>query len=404
MPIEKNTPSKPKLKAPTKQPPVVEPVTPEFGAVDTAALEYSRLASRQTAPGGTLNMPAYQGTRGLREMTMLQAQRQHGNAFVQRQLAVQREETDDNTPLETAGLGKQEELEGHGNLGESSTVQREGPGSTPPTTAPAAPATAPTATITLTVTPPTIVRSPEATISTNHGAVGIAGWCTPSYNVAATSRTATTVALTVTLGFTIELASEYTGDRLGVLSDHENGHVRLGERLARQHLETDLRNNLQALPNFSSLPPMQAHIVTATTAFTAAEGQESRAYDTADYPRMREAYFGVRTALATLAANSAPIQQMVNAIQAFNTYVTNLTGTSADETALENAAHGVVNARANLSQIDVQRLQYNPEFKTLVATAQSFLPGLREHISQTGSVNLHEIELTLGTFTWTATV
>lgn len=348
-------------------------------------------------------LPDHATTRPLRQQALLHMQKQHGNAYVQRHLHpedVQLSEEDE-APLPTEGLGAQEELEGHGDLGRQAVIQREdGPGAAAPAAAPPSP----TANITLTVNPPTIVRSPEADISASHGAENIAGWCTPAYNVSVTSRTATTIGMTVTLSFTIELASEYTGDRLSVLSDHENGHVIIGERLARQHFVTDLQTNLQALPNFSAGPPIQTQIVAAANGFTTAEGTESRAYDTADYPRMREAYFGVRTPLADLAAASAPIQRMIDALQAFNNYVTNMDALDTDESALENVTHPIIQARTALSQTDVSRLQYNPEFKTLVATSQNFVAGMKDHVSETGGINLHEIELTLATFTWAPAV
>ncbi|HRQ36765.1 MAG TPA: hypothetical protein PLD25_02490 [Chloroflexota bacterium] len=370
-----------------------------------APLESALLPAGLALPELLSGLSGQETARPLRQQTLLRLQKQRGNAYVQRHLHpedVQLTEEDE-APLPTEGLGKEEELEGHGDLGRQTVIQREdGPGAA--AAAPAAAPASPTANITLTVNPPTIIRSPEADISASHGAEGIAGWCTPAYNVNVTSRTATTIGITVTLSFSIELASEYTGDRLSVLSDHENGHVRIGERLAQQHFVTDLQTNLQALPNFSAGPPIQTQIVTAANAFTTAEGTESRAYDTADYPRMIEAYFGARTPLADLAAASAPIQRMIDALQAFNSYVTNMDALDTDESALENVTHPVINARAALSQTDVSRLQYNPEFKTMVATSQNFVNGMKDHVSETGSVNLNEIELTLATFTWAPSV
>lgn len=366
----------------------------------TTALESELLPAGGELPELLNGLPDHATARPLRQQALLHMQKQRGNAYIQRHLHpedVQLSEEDE-APLPTEGLGAQEELQGHGDLGRQAVIQREdGPGAA---AAPTAAPPTPTANITLTVNPPTIVRSPEADISASHGAEGIAGWCTPAYNVNVTSRTATTIGLTVTLSFTIELASEYTGDRLSVLSDHENGHVRIGERLARQHFVTDLQANLQALPNFSAAPPIQAQIVGAANGFTTDEGIESRDYDTADYPRMREAYFGARTPLADLAAASAPIQRMIDALQAFNSYVTNMDALDTDESALENVTHPIIQARTALSQVDVSRLQYNPEFKTLVATSQNFVNGMKSHVSETGSINLNEIEMTLATFTW----
>lgn len=364
----------------------------------TAASESELLPAGGELPELLNGLPDHATARPLRQQALLQLQKQRGNGYVQRHLHPEDVQlTEENeTPLPTEGLGAQEELEGHGDQGQQTVVQREGGGGAAPAAAPASP----TANITLTVNAPTIVRSPEADISASHGAENIAGWCTPAYNVSVTSRTATTIGMTVTLSFTIELASEYTGDRLAILSDHENGHVRLGERLARQHFVTDLQSNLQALPNFSAAPSIQGHIVTAANGFTTAEAAESAAYDAADYPRMREAYFGARTPLADLAAASAAIQRMIDALQAFNSYVTGMDAIDTDESALENVTHPIIEARTALSQVDVSRLQYNPEFKTLVATSQNFVNGMKDHVSQTGGINLNEIELTLATFTW----
>jgi hypothetical protein len=95
---------------------------------------------------------------------------------------------------------------------------------------------------------------------------------------------------------------------------------------------------------------------------------------------------------------------MIDALRAFNTFVTNMTGLGTDENGLENVTHPIIEARTALSQTDMSRLQYNPEFKTLVATSQNFVTGLHDHVDEAGRVNLREIELTLGTFTWTPSV
>ena len=108
MTAETNTPPKPKVKEPIKQPPVAEMETAEFGAhnfgrsasaagspttpsqsmalTHPAAHEFSRIVMRQVALGGTLNLPEYKATSRLRETAVLQMQQHYGNAFVQRKI------------------------------------------------------------------------------------------------------------------------------------------------------------------------------------------------------------------------------------------------------------------------------------------------------------------------------
>jgi hypothetical protein len=81
-----------------------------------------------------------------------------------------------------------------------------------------------------------------------------------------------------------------------------------------------------------------------------------------------------------------------------------MTGLGTDETGLENVIQGLIHARTPLSTTDMSRLQYNPEFKTLVATSQNFVTGLRDHVDEAGRVSLHEAELVLGSFTWSPPV
>jgi hypothetical protein len=311
---------------------------------------------------------------------------------------LQRQEETDNEPLDTTGLGiERRELSGHADQGGREHIQRA------PGDAAAAPAPTTTATINITVNPPTIDHSKtEAEISAAHGRPNVAGWTTPAYNITVPSLTANTITVSVTLDFTIEVASEYTGGRLEVLQHHEQAHVIIGERVARRHMVTGLQNNLQGMATFrGNLTQIQNHINTASSSFVTDEATESQTYDTTDYPRMREAYLGVRTPLSDLEAGSAPIAALTNAFYEFRTAVLNATD-STDETLIQDTARSVIRARHALGTNDLSRLQYNAEFRALVADCQhatdqamdSLVPGTDPAHA------VEELRTTLADFTW----
>jgi hypothetical protein len=383
--------------------------TPNLPALERT-LEQEVIASN----GVLKSLPDHATTAHLRQTAVLQMQQREGNAITRQflnlsgtgqghglGLQLQGEEeavpTPD-TPLSTEGLGiEPQELPGHGERGRQAVVQRQGGG--PP--APAA-AAGPTANINLTVNAPQIVRLPEATISANHGRPNVAGWCTPSYNVQPIARTPNSISLTVTLDFRIELASEYTGGRLAVLQDHEQGHVIIGERVARQHFVNGMRTALQALPNFNSIPPIQTALQTAANNFVRDEGAQSQAYDNSDYPRMREAYLGVQTPLADLAAASAQVQAMVDATEAFIGHASTINTSEPENTELLRLAEQVRQARTALSEQDLARLQYNPEFKYLISACQNLASTLVDSVAEEERPYMEELIFVLNSFTWQA--
>ncbi len=366
---------------------------------------------RQTAEAiarALAQLPVNETAQWLRQTAVLHMQQQGGNRHTLQALGqgaghalgVQLDEEptlDPDAPLSTEGLAIEDRaLPGHGDLGPVAAVQRQN--GAPPPAAPARPA----ATINLTVNPPQIARLPEATIAANHGRANVAGWTTPVYNIQPAARTANSVTLNVTLDFRIELATEFTDGRLDILRDHEQAHVIIGERVARRHLVNGLDKGLEALPNFSSIPPMQAAIRKAVNNFVRDEGAESQAYDTADYPRMREAYFGLRAPLPDLAAASPTIQEMVDATNDFIGHASAINSSEPENPDLLRLAAAMRQARINLSQTDLPRLQYNPEFKLMIESCRGMLNVLVDSVAEAERPFLVDLLLILDSFEWQA--
>ena len=348
-------------------------------------------------PRRVRGLPAGRNAHPLRRALLLRSQKQAGNRATGRLVLRQAEEEE---PMDAARLGVlEEELEGHA---QRPLVQRQNGGSPPPQPAP-------TANITLNVNPPTVVRLPAATIASNHGKPGVAGWTTPAYTLNPTNITASRIDITVTLDFRIELASEYSGATLDVLRDHEQGHVQIGREAARAHFVEWMGQQLEALPRFSVTPPIRGQIrsifLTAGRSFAAEEAAESQGYDAADYPRMREAYLGARTPLADLEATSPPIGDLVGAMADLRRQVLTASG-SADEEAIAAAAQQLLLAQQMLAEVDVTRLQYNPAFKVLVGDLWHVLDQAAELLSPEGPAwsTIGEVRTVLATFEWTPTV
>ena len=337
-----------------------------------------------------------------RQQAMNHIGRAQGNGHVQRLVAfLQREDETATTDesLDASGLGvEQTELPGHADQGGRFLIQREKGGGA---AAPPAPTT--TATINITVNPPTVDNSKtSAQISTAHGRPNVAGWTTPAYNITVPSLTATTINVAVTLDFTIEVASEYTGGALEVLRDHEQAHVIIGERVARRHMVTGLQNNLQGMATFrGNLAQIQTHINTASSSFVTDEATESQTYDTADYPRMTEAYLGARTSLSDLEAGSAQIAALTAAIYEFRTTVLTANDSS-DEARILETAHTAIGARHALSANDLSRLQYNADFRAIVADCQHATDQADQSLipESDAAHAVEELRLTLADFTW----
>lgn len=275
----------------------------------------------------------------------------------------------------------------------------------------ASPAPAADAVVTLTVNTPNETDRPEADIAAAHSRPGAAGWTTPSYAVAVTSARSNRVAINVTLDFEMELASEYTGDRRAVLRDHEFGHVEIGKNVARADLVNGLEATLESFSSFNRTN-IQSSLTTAASSFVTNEGNKSAAYDATDYPRMREAYLGVRTSVDDLAAASPAIAQLQRTMKGF---------AEADATALNasmvrQAASELRQAWDGLSDVDAARVQYNPGFKTLVADCERQVDDLLrafesddlEESTTTQDVAvrglLEDIQRTLAKFEWQPSV
>jgi hypothetical protein len=306
--------------------------------------------------------------------------------------------------FDTRELGKEERLPGHGNLGEGRIsglpeIQRQDGG-----------AGDVAATVRLTTNAAVERFRPAADIASDHGRPGVAGWTTPQYDIQVPSASPTRIEVNVTMNYDMELASEYTGDVLSVLRDHEGGHVTIGNQTAREHLVEGLETDLEVQ---SRLTPtrIQSTIQTAANRFTRAEGQDSGDYDTLDYPRMRQAYLGARTPLADLEAASGNIASLASGFRLFNTWAP-----GANEEQIGRMAQIVLDARDALSEDELSRLQYNAEFRQIIATCRTCIDQIIERfhwdlwivefstLDQSVRDKLDEMRAVLGDFNWTPPV
>ena len=320
---------------------------------------------------------------------------------------LQREEDEatEDAPLDTSQLGVEEkELSGHpGQLpfpqvavkrnAAPEWLQRVGGGAAPTVTV----------TINLVANPPVYDHTKSAaTIAAEHGGANVAGWTKPLYNIAVPSLTANTITIDVTLDFAIDIASELAGGQLQVMQDHEFGHVMIGEEEGQAHLVDGLKSNLEGMATFAgNQAAIQRHIVAAGAAFAAAEGTHSQTFDTNDYPRMTEAFFGVNSALADLEANSAEVADLVSAMDYLH-FVAGAVSLGTGEGEIDAATEAVINARWALSDDDLARLQYNEQFKDLVADLTLAVEHLKTAIpdSHYAQETLDELLQTLPDFTW----
>jgi len=228
-----------------------------------------------------------------------------------------------------------------------------------------------TAKISLNKQTPSEVRMPAADIATKHGKPDVAGWCTPLYNIQASKWTGKRIDLDANLGFRIELASEYSGDTLSVLRDHEYGHVKIGEQEARTHLVKGLEEKLEGLPGFRNKVLIEAMFEKAQQDFVDAEEKKSKDYDAVDYPRMEQAYIGAGMPLADLRKSSPAIDDMSKALKALDLPWADLC--EKDRPDLVGRLQAAIDAYQALSKDEVSRVQYNSEFKALVAQCQARL-------------------------------
>jgi hypothetical protein len=266
------------------------------------------------------------------------------------------------------------------------------------------------ATITYTKNDPNVIRKPAADIASGHGQPDAAGWTTPRYNIGVPFANPSRIDINVTLDFDMELASEYTGATLSVLQDHENGHVNIGREKGQTHLVDDLESSLESNTALSR-PTIQSAIGAASSSFVTEEQTASQSYDATDYPRMHQAYLGARTPLADLESASGTIRDAAAKLRSFTGGVS--VGTQGQAAIFANDA---TDACQNLGTNELSILQYNPEFKALVASARAKIDEYIESfhydlwivefslLTDTTRTALETLAMALGGFTWTAPV
>ena len=336
-------------------------------------------------------LPHHATTRQLRQQHVLNLQRWHGNHFVQRHMADNRiarqdeEEAVEAPPMNSAVLAFDEEIEGHAAPAGFVQLQPAGSGNT--------------ANINLVVNAPNVVRMSEKDIAAAHGRPNIAGWTSSQLRSSPTPPTAHSISITLTLNFTMELASEYSGVPLQILQDHENGHVKIAKRIA-EDLKENLKFDLEALPDFTADNEVQAAAIVrrVTQDFVTDDRKEQDAFDAADYHRMTQAYLGSKTPLADLEAQSAAIKSMADALRGFKAAVDL-------GTLIQFMAQQVVQAGSGLSADDLSRLQYNPEFKALVGSIQREVRWMLDMGDSIGSYLfdlMSQVDVTLMKFAWAA--
>ncbi len=300
---------------------------------------------------------------------ILDLQRSAGNQSVTALLSsksrIQRQSTgsvpdqEEDEPIDTSGLGMQRELQGHGDRGSPETqdgiVQRQGGGSAGESV---------TANSTFTSNPPAITRAPAEEIANSHGRPNVAGWTTPRYDFQVSNARTRRIDFSVTMDYDMELASEYTGATLSVLQDHEMGHVNIGKNKGKAHLVDDLEAQFEGMDALTRDAIITARD-NAAMVFYNEEGIASQDYDSADYPRMHQAYLGARTPLADLEAQSPTILHLSTNMRVFNS-VALLVG----QEVVASLAQNITGSAEALSADDRSKLQYNPEFKALVSQTQ----------------------------------
>jgi hypothetical protein len=308
-------------------------------------------------------------------------------------------------PIDVSNLQIVEVLEGHGN----------GPGGGSGSPSGGRSGSGAGASVSMTVNDPTEISKPEADIEAEHGR-GTAGWTKPTFDMAVPIAFASEVHVSVTLGFIIELAEEYTGMRGAVLRDHEQGHVQIGTREAQTHLVSGLDGMLDDMGRFTPAGVQGALRISRDT-FVDQEEIASAQYDASDYPRMRQAYIGAQATIQELSAGSPAIGQLAALLDNFASWDT-LTTTAAD---VQTMADEMDVAWGRMSEVDVARVQYNEGFASLVFLCRLAVGALRllhgalgteeegetegETVDDGGmSAALAGVSAVLDRFSWTPTI
>lgn len=246
---------------------------------------------------------------------------------------------------------------------------------------------------------PDIVRKPSSEIVTEHGRKGIAGWTTPFYEIKFPVVKENEIQVDTVISFKMEMDNTYRGGFLSVLQDHEQGHVRIGQEKARATFGDQLGNALQALPNYKQQKPIVDARDAAIKAFAKQEGAASKAYDDTDYPRMANAYYGVKTPLVKLIAQSTAIRRLTNAMWSLMV----LSGKKKlSATTVAARANAVSKARDMLPDEDMDMLQYNLGFKGYLRRCSGVISELRQRsdMDDDAQAHLRDAGDVLGDFVW----
>lgn len=376
--------------ATTKKSPDVQQPAVEIDQIDHI------VGSRQ-APPSLEELPAQSNAFAARKKAVLQLQRHLGNEHVQRQIAqhqIARQEEETNQTLSTEGMGITLELEGHA---ASPAVQREDGAD-----AGEAEAAKPAVDVSIKLNPPKVKRMTEKQVQQKHGKPDIAGYTKPEIDISVPTFKTQEIKVVVTLDFKMDLASEYTGGRLQVLRDHEDAHILIAEKVAKEYVVEPLESFLGEMSEFSqgNASDIQTKLGEVVQDFKTEEGTESESFDNVDYPRMKDAYYGVATSLADLASGSAEIKAMVEAMDAFNS---GAKAAAKDKDALGDLAKAIVDGQSALGETNMARLQYNSDFKGKVTQAQGLVEELKkkpEDLAEGASGKLDELTPVLASFTW----
>lgn len=336
-------------------------------------------------------MPAQSNAQVVRQETLLRLQRQLGNNFVQRQFAAQEE--DKNRNLSTKGMGMTLWLEGHA---DHLAVQREDEAAeeeAPPK---------PEVEVSIKLNKPTIKYMSEKKVQKKHKKEDIAGYTKPGINIGVPVFKSQKIKVVVTLDFYMDLASEYKGGRKQVLRDHEDAHILIAEKVAKEFVVDPLKEDLAEFSEFNkgNAAEVKAKFGPRLEDFKREEGDESQAFDDLDYPRMDEAYFGVATSLADLVSGSPEVKAMDDAMDAFNNGANAAAG---DAEALGALTTAVTEAQEALGDTNLARLQYNADFKKKVTKAQGIVAKLTkkpDKLAEGVKDKLDEISPALEKFTW----
>lgn len=246
---------------------------------------------------------------------------------------------------------------------------------------------------------PEIIRKPSSEIVAEHGRKGIAGWTTPFYEIKFPVVSENEIQVQTVITFKMELDNTYRGGFLSVLQDHEQGHVRIGQEKAKATFGDQLGNALQALPDYKQTKPIVEARNAASDAYVKQEGAASKAYDDTDYPRMVNAYYGASAPLSKLIAESAGVRRLTNAMWSLMVLSGKKRLTSGTVAARADA---VANARYELPDDDMERLQYNLGFKGYVGRCSSVVSELRQRadLDNDAQGQLRYLADALGDFIW----